>query len=39
MKGKPVVVPGLPMKALWVLARVTPRPILRRVARRVNAER
>lgn len=39
MKGKAVVVPGLPMKALWLLSRVTPRPILRRVARRVNGDR
>ncbi|WP_439027620.1 SDR family NAD(P)-dependent oxidoreductase [Haloarchaeobius sp. DT45] len=39
MTGKPVVIPGLPMKLLTVLARVTPRPILRRVARRVNSDR
>ncbi|MCT9094478.1 SDR family oxidoreductase [Haloarchaeobius sp. HME9146] len=39
MSGKTVVVPGLPMKLLTVIARVTPRPILRRVARRVNSDR
>ncbi|WP_435364972.1 SDR family NAD(P)-dependent oxidoreductase [Haloarchaeobius sp. DYHT-AS-18] len=39
MSGETVVVPGLSMKVLTVLARVTPRPILRRVARRVNSDR
>ncbi|WP_435347815.1 SDR family NAD(P)-dependent oxidoreductase [Haloarchaeobius sp. HRN-SO-5] len=39
MRGDAVVVPGLPMKALSLLARVTPRPIRRRVARRVNERR
>ncbi|WP_267640929.1 SDR family NAD(P)-dependent oxidoreductase [Haloarchaeobius amylolyticus] len=39
MSGETVVVPGLPMKLLTTLARITPRPILRRVARRVNSDR
>jgi short-subunit dehydrogenase len=39
MGGNTVVVPGLPMKVLSLLSRVTPRPVLRRVARRVNENR
>ncbi|WP_435359611.1 SDR family NAD(P)-dependent oxidoreductase [Haloarchaeobius sp. DFWS5] len=39
MQGKAVVVPGLPMKALTMLARVTPKPVLRRLTRRVNDDR
>lgn len=39
MAGETVVVPGLPMKALYLLSRVAPRAVTRRVARYVNADR
>ncbi len=36
MAGKPVAIPGLEYKLLWRVARVSPRPILRRLAAGFN---
>lgn len=36
MAGKAVVIPGLEYKLLWRVARVTPRPIVRRLAAAFN---
>jgi short-subunit dehydrogenase len=39
MDGDRVVIPGLPMKALYLLGRVTPLALQRRLARWVNSDR
>ncbi|WP_435333993.1 SDR family NAD(P)-dependent oxidoreductase [Haloarchaeobius sp. TZWWS8] len=39
MSGDAVVVPGLPMKLTTALVRILPKPVVRRVARRVNSDR
>lgn len=36
MAGKPVVIPGAEYKALWRVARVLPRPVTRKLAKRFN---
>lgn len=37
--GDPVVVPGVPMKLLYLTSRLSPRPLRRRAAAVVNADR
>lgn len=39
MAGKSIVIPSRSMKLAYVLSTLTPRPLVRRAARRVNAER
>lgn len=39
MDGDPVVVPGLQMKLLYLGSRLAPRPVKRRLAAWVNADR
>jgi short-subunit dehydrogenase len=39
MAGEPVVVPGLGMKLLYLASRVAPRPMQRRAAAWINADR
>lgn len=39
MAGDPVVIPSWRMKLTYVLSRIVPRPLVRRVARRVNVDR